>query len=430
MDANNLHAVPLEPGVNAPGNERFAGVRVVHLPETREYTIRLEVLNGRAGAYERLIEQLGWSGARVRVRRGTAHVEATAPPPAKKVRVGDEEAEIVDVEERILAEQEAKKEERVRKLQEEIERLAAAGPPSRLPDNKQPRGPRYTKTEFLVEFGKKRGEAEWRQAVKADGETKKRQQKRLQAQLDELQPATRDTNDVEMRNEIRSDVTTAAWTAWEEQQRRQREVWEKERANARVTWELAFEKRLMSWADAQSQIATQREEAAYARQLLWMADVEQKLAGVTEEMNARVESLLVRLMALPQPAVPPQLAASSQPAVSSQPEPSSQPAAPSQPPPPVEASQPAVSPPEPLEGAAQEPLPGQAAAQSPSTRKGKKARKEADARELDEQLKQLTEATRRPVPAGKAKGGKGGGKQQLLTEMIGTANRFSPLEKK
>ncbi|KAJ9470282.1 hypothetical protein DIPPA_19984 [Diplonema papillatum] len=281
MDANNLHAVPLEPGVNAPGNERFAGVRVVHLPETREYTIRLEVLKGRAGAYERLIEQLGWSGARVRVRRGTAHVEATAPPPAKKVRVGDEEAEIVDVEERILAEQEAKKEERVRKLQEEIERLAAAGPPSRLPDNKQPRGPRYTKTEFLVEFGKKRGEAEWRQAVKADGETKKRQQKRLQAQLDELQPATRDTNDVEMRNEIRSDVTTAAWTAWEEQQRR----------HARVTWELAFEKRLMSWADAQSQIATQREEAAYARQLLWMADVEQKLAGVTEEMNARVESL-------------------------------------------------------------------------------------------------------------------------------------------
>ncbi|KAJ9439387.1 hypothetical protein DIPPA_17852 [Diplonema papillatum] len=217
-----------------------------------------------------------------------------------------------------------------------------------------------------------------------------------------------------MRNEIRSDVTTAAWTAWKEQQRRQQEVWEKERANARVTWKLAFEKRLMSWADAQTQIATQQ-EAAYTCQLLWMADVEQKLAGVTEEMNARVESLLVRLMALPQPTVPPQLAASLQPA------------APSQPPPPVEASQPAVSPPEPLEGAAQEPLPGQAA---PSTRKGKKARKEADARELDEQLKQLTEVTRRSVPAGKAKGGKGGGKQQLLTEMIGTANRFSPLEKK
>ncbi|KAJ9446370.1 hypothetical protein DIPPA_10600 [Diplonema papillatum] len=84
-------------------------------------------------------------------------------------------------------------------------------------------------TVFFASCSGRTGE---RQAVKADGETKKRQQKRFQAQLDELQPATRDTNDVEMRNEIRSDVTTAAWTAWEEQQRRQREVWEKERANA------------------------------------------------------------------------------------------------------------------------------------------------------------------------------------------------------
>ncbi|KAJ9457528.1 hypothetical protein DIPPA_15824 [Diplonema papillatum] len=341
MTTNNLHAVPLGPEGIPLGSERFeAEVRVVHLPETRAHTLRLETLKGRVGAYERLVEQLGWAGARVRIKKGVAHIEATEPPPVAKVRVGEEEGEIVDVEARDRARQEAHRQERIQRTRQEVDSLAAAGPPKRLPDNGAPRGPTYSKPEFLAEFGKKKGEDEWRWALKAHEEVRKRQLTRLREQLKELSP----TDDAEMREERREqgnqDETAAAWEAWAQQQSRQREAWQKERTAAREAWEGAFEKRFRSWADAQTQIATKREDNAYTPD--------------------------------------------------------------------------------------REPLPAQPL--TTASKKGKKAKKEADEKELAEQLKQLNEATKRPV-AGKAKGGKGGGKQQLLTDMVST-NRYSPIDKK
>ncbi|KAJ9459977.1 hypothetical protein DIPPA_20369 [Diplonema papillatum] len=342
MTTNNLHAVPLGPEGIPSGSERFeAEVRVVHLPETRAYTLRLETLKGRVGAYER---------------------------------------------------------------------LAAAGPPKRLPDNGAPRGPTYSKPEFLAEFGKKKGEDEWRWALKAHEEVRKRQLTRLREQLKELSP----TDDAEMREEKREqgnqDETAAAWEAWAQQQSRQREAWQKERTAAREAWEGAFEKRFRSWADAQTQIATKREDNAYMRQIGWMAETEQKLDRITQEMCARIDSALGRIAQVAQ-----QSAAAGVPARTDEPVPAIQPT-----PPPAE-------PPVPLaENAAQEPLPAQPL--TTASKKGKKAKKEADEKELAEQLKQLNEATKRPV-AGKAKGGKGGGKQQLLTDMVST-NRYSPIDKK
>ncbi|KAJ9437625.1 hypothetical protein DIPPA_30158 [Diplonema papillatum] len=411
MTTNNLHAVPLGPEGIPSGSERFeAEVRVVHLPETRAYTLRLETLKGRVGAYERLVEQLGWAGARVRIKKGVAHIEATEPPPVAKVRVGEEEGEIVDVEARDRARQEAHRQERIQRTRQEVDSLAAAGPPKRLPDNGAPRGPTYSKPEFLAEFGKKKGEDEWRWALKAHEEVRKRQLTRLREQLKELSP----TDDAEMREERREqgnqDETAAAWEAWAQQQSRQREAWQKERTAAREAWEGAFEKRFRSWADAQTQIATKREDNAYMRQIGWMAETEQKLDRITQEMCARIDSALGRIAQVAQ-----QSAAAGVPARTDEPVPAIQPT-----PPPAE-------PPVPLaENAAQEPLPAQPL--TTASKKGKKAKKEADEKELAEQLKQLNEATKRPV-AGKAKGGKGGGKQQLLTDMVST-NRYSPIDKK
>ncbi|KAJ9468801.1 hypothetical protein DIPPA_20502 [Diplonema papillatum] len=369
-----------------------------------------ETLKGRVGAYERLVEQLGWAGARVRIKKGVAHIEATEPPPVAKVRVGEEEGEIVDVEARDRARQEAHRQERIQRTRQEVDSLAAAGPPKRLPDNGAPRGPTYSKPEFLAEFGKKKGEDEWRWALKAHEEVRKRQLTRLREQLKELSP----TDDAEMREERREqgnqDETAAAWEAWAQQQSRQREAWQKERTAAREAWEGAFEKRFRSWADAQTQIATKREDNAYMRQIGWMAETEQKLDRITQEMCARIDSALGRIAQVAQ-----QSAAAGVPARTDEPVPAIQPT-----PPPAE-------PPVPLaENAAQEPLPAQPL--TTASKKGKKAKKEADEKELAEQLKQLNEATKRPV-AGKAKGGKGGGKQQLLTDMVST-NRYSPIDKK
>ncbi|KAJ9437649.1 hypothetical protein DIPPA_09024, partial [Diplonema papillatum] len=354
--------------------------------------------------------QLGWAGARVRIKKGVAHIEATEPPPVAKVRVGEEEGEIVDVEARDRARQEAHRQERIQRTRQEVDSLAAAGPPKRLPDNGAPRGPTYSKPEFLAEFGKKKGEDEWRWALKAHEEVRKRQLTRLREQLKELSP----TDDAEMREERREqgnqDETAAAWEAWAQQQSRQREAWQKERTAAREAWEGAFEKRFRSWADAQTQIATKREDNAYMRQIGWMAETEQKLDRITQEMCARIDSALGRIAQVAQ-----QSAAAGVPARTDEPVPAIQPT-----PPPAE-------PPVPLaENAAQEPLPAQPL--TTASKKGKKAKKEADEKELAEQLKQLNEATKRPV-AGKAKGGKGGGKQQLLTDMVST-NRYSPIDKK
>ncbi|KAJ9437940.1 hypothetical protein DIPPA_20662 [Diplonema papillatum] len=355
-------------------------------------------------------QQLGWAGARVRIKKGVAHIEATEPPPVAKVRVGEEEGEIVDVEARDRARQEAHRQERIQRTRQEVDSLAAAGPPKRLPDNGAPRGPTYSKPEFLAEFGKKKGEDEWRWALKAHEEVRKRQLTRLREQLKELSP----TDDAEMREERREqgnqDETAAAWEAWAQQQSRQREAWQKERTAAREAWEGAFEKRFRSWADAQTQIATKREDNAYMRQIGWMAETEQKLDRITQEMCARIDSALGRIAQVAQ-----QSAAAGVPARTDEPVPAIQPT-----PPPAE-------PPVPLaENAAQEPLPAQPL--TTASKKGKKAKKEADEKELAEQLKQLNEATKRPV-AGKAKGGKGGGKQQLLTDMVST-NRYSPIDKK
>ncbi|KAJ9434688.1 hypothetical protein DIPPA_06625, partial [Diplonema papillatum] len=73
-----------------------------------------------------------------------------------RVRVGDEEADIVDLEEQEKQQREEQKKERVRSLEQQIEGLSAAHSPQRLPDNNAPRGPTYSKAEFVAEFGRKR----------------------------------------------------------------------------------------------------------------------------------------------------------------------------------------------------------------------------------------------------------------------------------
>ncbi|KAJ9454136.1 hypothetical protein DIPPA_12206, partial [Diplonema papillatum] len=109
MNADNLHAVP---GAAGSGSETSASVRVVHLPTFKQFSLQLSGLKGKVGAYESVIEQIGWTGARVRMRRGAALIEASTPPPAQRVRVGDEEADIVDLEEQEKRQREEQRQER------------------------------------------------------------------------------------------------------------------------------------------------------------------------------------------------------------------------------------------------------------------------------------------------------------------------------
>ncbi|KAJ9438140.1 hypothetical protein DIPPA_01414 [Diplonema papillatum] len=414
MNADNLHAVPLGPEAAASGSRTSATVRVVHLPTFKQFSLQLDGLKGKAGAYESVIEQIGWTGARVRMRRGMAMIEAPTPPPAQRVRVGDEEADIVDLEELEKQQREEQKKERVRSLEQQIEGLSAAHSPKRLPDNNAPRGPTYSKAEFVAEFGRKEAEREWRMALRAHTEGRKKQLARLRALLGELQPKAETTGDADMQDREETtragDETRNAWQAWAQQQQQQRVTWEKARAEARASWEAMYEKRLQNWAEAQVCIATQREEAALVRQMEWMAEVERKLAVFETEMCARVESLLPSVTA----------------------------------------------------DAGRAPTPPAADARAPAqpspNKKGKKAeakaKKEAAEKEFAEQLKQLNQATNRaeaePKSSGteqessgvepnahgaetkandvepKAKAAKGA-KQQTLKGML-KGNRYNPLE--
>ncbi|KAJ9436788.1 hypothetical protein DIPPA_08067 [Diplonema papillatum] len=330
------------------------------------------------------------------MRRGVAIIEAATPPPVTRVRVGDEEADVVDLEEREKQRQEELRREKVQRLKGHIERLAAPEHPLRLPDNNIPRGPRYTKAEFVSEFGKKEGEREWRTAVKAHTEARKRQVARLQQQLDELQPTAKAESDVEMQQDAvpTGAETAVAWEAWAQQQKQQRQAWEKERAVARATWEHSYEQRFLKWAEAQTQIAKERYDETYKQQLLWMGDVERRLLAFEDETNARIESM----RRIPSEAPP-------APAIGN--------------PAPAPVSPPDDEPP-------RQPLSSQTSSQT--SKKGKKqaAKKEAEEQEA-ELLRQMSEVTKK---AGKAKGAKGSGKQQSLVDMMSTgANRYSPIEK-
>ncbi|KAJ9435079.1 hypothetical protein DIPPA_09844 [Diplonema papillatum] len=403
MNADNLHAVPLGPGAAGSGSETSASVRVVHLPTFKQFSLQLSGLKGKVGAYESVIEQIGWTGARVRMRRGAALIEASTPPPAQRVRVGDEEADIVDLEEQEKRQREEQRQERVRSLEQQIERLTTANPPQRLPDNSAPKGRTYSKAEFVAEFGKKEAEREWRAALKAHTEGRKKQTARLRALLSELQPKAEGAGDATMQDDEGAarpgDETAQAWQAWAHQQQRHREVWERAQAEARAAWEAKYEKRLQNWADAQVCIAAQREEAAMVRQMQWMAEVERKLDAFEAETCARIQSLAPR-------AAPAAAQATASPAAAAQ----------------VQPAQP-----------------------SPSKKELKKAeakaKKEAADKEFGEQLKRLNEATNRAAEAEpkvvraepkaseaepKAKTVKGG-KQQTIKGML-KGNRYNPLE--
>eukprot|EP00659_Diplonema_papillatum_P001911 gene1911-2905_t len=131
MNADNLHAVSLDPEAAASGSKTSVTVRVVYLPMFKPFSLQLDGLKGKAGAYESVMEQ---------IVDGCTCQKAT-----RIVRVGDEEADTVELEELEKQQREEQKKERVRSLEQQNEGLSAAHSPKRLPDNNAPRGPIYTK---------------------------------------------------------------------------------------------------------------------------------------------------------------------------------------------------------------------------------------------------------------------------------------------